>query len=346
MENYPQSFLDEKKSRAELRELLIDQEIRLERIHGRKPERRHSHDFSEYDYLLIDSPSQSLYLMVDPWQEMLRMEKLGSNEFVENQHEPAHITNESSSDHAKANTDCEEADGVDVVKDGVGSGLENSAGKVAGQSQEKGLVFAEVLEDGVVSELDKYKEYEAEVNEVCKAVEVLKDESSGSDVDWNTEREKLFSSQNRTKIAVGKKLKNDMLPEIEKIHKRKEKLLKKQQREAILLDDCVGADGLGPGRAFVTSDLYFRFEPSADVITLNNSTDDSVRSIDEAIKIINFRRKQPSPASVKKETAAKLEPSSTNGRLNGPSSTPPSGKTGGSSSNTTYVGKRKGCLGD
>lgn len=32
-------------------------------------------------------------------------------------------------------------------------------------------------------------------------------------------QEKLFSSKNRTEASLGKKLKNDMLPEIEKEHK-------------------------------------------------------------------------------------------------------------------------------
>lgn len=32
-------------------------------------------------------------------------------------------------------------------------------------------------------------------------------------------QEKLFSSKNRTEVSLGKKLKNDMLPEIEKEHK-------------------------------------------------------------------------------------------------------------------------------
>ncbi|XLS81829.1 hypothetical protein HN51_047660, partial [Arachis hypogaea] len=35
--------------------------------------------------------------------------------------------------------------------------------------------------------------------------------------------EKLFSSKNRTEASVGKKLKIDMLAEIEKVHKKKEK---------------------------------------------------------------------------------------------------------------------------
>ncbi|GAB2221128.1 hypothetical protein Droror1_Dr00012297 [Drosera rotundifolia] len=39
-----------------------------------------------------------------------------------------------------------------------------------------------------------------------------------------------------------------MLPEIEKIVKRKEKLIKKHQREALLLDNLVNIDGLAAGR--------------------------------------------------------------------------------------------------
>jgi len=32
-------------------------------------------------------------------------------------------------------------------------------------------------------------------------------------------QEKLFTSKNRTEVSVGKKVKIDMLPEIEKVHK-------------------------------------------------------------------------------------------------------------------------------
>lgn len=87
-------------------------------------------------------------------------------------------------------------------------------------------------------------------------------------------QEKLFSSSNRTEISVGKKLKNDMLPEIEKVHKvglvflestliyseflqfdvylflqKKEKLLKKQHRQALMLDNMIHMDGLLTGRS-------------------------------------------------------------------------------------------------
>ncbi|KAL5186222.1 DDT domain-containing protein DDR4 [Glycine soja] len=61
--------------------------------------------------------------------------------------------------------------------------------------------------------------------------------------------EKLFSSKNRTEASMGKKLKIDMLPEIEKVHKKKEKLLKKQHRQALLLENYLVVDGLGPGRS-------------------------------------------------------------------------------------------------
>ncbi|KAI3892151.1 hypothetical protein MKW92_050207 [Papaver armeniacum] len=90
--------------------------------------------------------------------------------------------NESSSDYTKANTACEEANGADNVKDGVGSGLENGAGKVAGYSQERGLVSAEVVEDETHTQEAREAEVEtglttSKVNEVCKVVEELKNES-------------------------------------------------------------------------------------------------------------------------------------------------------------------------
>ncbi|XP_042498036.1 DDT domain-containing protein DDR4-like [Macadamia integrifolia] len=115
--------------------------------------------------------------------------------------------------------------------------------------------------------------------------------------------EKLFSSKNRTEVAVGKKLKLDMLPEIEKIHKRKERLLKKQHRQALLLDSFLNTDGLATGRSL------------RDRKPVTYTFDDFDRSINEAIKIT--KRKQPSPEHVvKKEIGMKSEPSS-NGRWNG-----------------------------
>ncbi|KAI3736756.1 hypothetical protein L2E82_26741 [Cichorium intybus] len=92
--------------------------------------------------------------------------------------------------------------------------------------------------------------------------------------------EKLSSSKNRTEASLGKKLEDDILPEIEKVHKRKEKLLKRQHRQALLLDSMI-IDALGPGRS-----LRGR-KP------VSYTFDDYDRSINEAIKIT--KRKHPSP---------------------------------------------------
>ncbi|ONK76436.1 uncharacterized protein A4U43_C03F27870 [Asparagus officinalis] len=137
--------------------------------------------------------------------------------------------------------------------------------------------------------------------------------------------DKLISSKNRTEAALGKRLKIDLLPEIEQIHKKKERLLKKQQRQALLLDNFVTTDGLSTGRSL------------RDRKPVTYTFDDYDRSISEAIKIT--KKKPDSPEHViKKEGGAKPETStegdgkpdpsiegggkpepSTNGRLNGTS---------------------------
>ncbi|XP_022727568.1 DDT domain-containing protein DDR4-like [Durio zibethinus] len=116
--------------------------------------------------------------------------------------------------------------------------------------------------------------------------------------------EKLFASKNRTEASLGKKLKNDMLPEIEKEHKRKERLLKKQHRQALLLDNFLAVDGLGPGRSL------------RDRKPVTYTFDDYDRSINEAIKIT--KRKPPSPEPLNRRDVPKPEPSA-NGKLSGPS---------------------------
>ncbi|KAG5386967.1 hypothetical protein IGI04_038437 [Brassica rapa subsp. trilocularis] len=93
--------------------------------------------------------------------------------------------------------------------------------------------------------------------------------------------EKLNSSSSRIEISLGKKLTRDMLPEIEKEHKRKEKLLKKQHRQALLLDNYLVVDGLGAGRSL------------RDRKPVRYTFDDYDRSINEAIKIT--KKKDPSP---------------------------------------------------
>ncbi|KAL5725533.1 hypothetical protein ACHQM5_008669 [Ranunculus cassubicifolius] len=117
--------------------------------------------------------------------------------------------------------------------------------------------------------------------------------------------EKLFSSKSRIEVAVGKKLKNDMLPEIEKIQKKKEKLLKKQHRQALLLESCyINADGIQSGRSL------------RDRKPVTYTFDDYDRSISEAIKITKKKPPSPEPPAIKREMVIKPE-ASTNGRING-----------------------------
>ncbi|CAJ1943994.1 unnamed protein product [Sphenostylis stenocarpa] len=112
--------------------------------------------------------------------------------------------------------------------------------------------------------------------------------------------EKLFSSKNRTETSLGKKLKIDMLPEVEKVHKKKEKLLKKQHRQTLLLDNYLVVDGLGPGRSL------------RDRKPVTYTFDDFDRSINEAIKVT--KQKQPSPERMpRRELVAKSE-TLTNGK--------------------------------
>ncbi|KAF3437102.1 hypothetical protein FNV43_RR19855 [Rhamnella rubrinervis] len=120
--------------------------------------------------------------------------------------------------------------------------------------------------------------------------------------------EKLFSSKNRTEASLGKKLKIDMLPEIEKVHKRKERLLKKQHRQALLLDNFLSVDGLGPGRSL------------RDRKPVTYTFDDFDRSINEAIKIT--KRKQPSPEPLQRREIGMKPEASTNGKWSGPSHAP------------------------
>ncbi|PWA73782.1 DDT domain superfamily [Artemisia annua] len=112
--------------------------------------------------------------------------------------------------------------------------------------------------------------------------------------------EKLFSSINRMEASLGKKLKNDMLPEIEKVQKRKEKLLKKQHREALLLEGMI-LDDYGQGRS-----LRGRKQVSY-------TFDDYDRSISDAIKIT---KAQPSLEPSSRREGLRHD-SSTNGRFSG-----------------------------
>ncbi|XP_051116916.1 DDT domain-containing protein DDR4-like [Andrographis paniculata] len=121
--------------------------------------------------------------------------------------------------------------------------------------------------------------------------------------EFQTVSEKLLSSKNRTEVSVGKKLKNDMLPEIEKVHKRKEKLLKKQHRQALMLDSMISMDGLTAGRSL------------RDRKPVTYTFDDYDRSINEALKVT--KKKQPSPEPFdRRDPHMKLEVSE-NGKWGG-----------------------------
>ncbi|KAK7388999.1 hypothetical protein VNO78_23830 [Psophocarpus tetragonolobus] len=116
--------------------------------------------------------------------------------------------------------------------------------------------------------------------------------------------DKLFLSKNRAEASVGKRLKIDMLPEVEKVHKKREKLLKKQHRQALLLDNYLVVDGHGPGRSL------------RDRKPVTYTFDDFDRSINEAIKVT--KQKQPSPEHIpRRESLAKPE-ALTNGKYGPP----------------------------
>lgn len=115
--------------------------------------------------------------------------------------------------------------------------------------------------------------------------------------------DKLFSSKNRTEATVGKHLKIDILPDIEMLQKKKEKALKKQHRQALLLDNVIPSDGLTSGRSL------------RDRKPVTYTFDDYDRSISEALKATNAR--QSSPANADKQNSDTEPEPSANGRLNG-----------------------------
>ncbi|CAH8357325.1 unnamed protein product [Eruca vesicaria subsp. sativa] len=103
--------------------------------------------------------------------------------------------------------------------------------------------------------------------------------------------EKLNSSSSRIEVSLGKKLTRDMLPEIEKEHKRKEKLLKKQHRQALLLDNCLVVDGHGAGRSL------------RDRKPVSYTFDDYDQSINEAIKTTKMKHPSQEPFLQRRESA-------------------------------------------
>ncbi|KAG0572405.1 hypothetical protein KC19_VG092200 [Ceratodon purpureus] len=83
---------------------------------------------------------------------------------------------------------------------------------------------------------------------------------------------RLLESRNRLEAAMGKKLMQNLMPQLEEIQKRKDRMVKKQQREAVLLDNLLQANGLAAGRS--------RRERKPVTYTF----DEFDRSISEAIK--------------------------------------------------------------
>ncbi|KAF8732005.1 hypothetical protein HU200_015955 [Digitaria exilis] len=154
--------------------------------------------------------------------------------------------------------------------------------------------------------------------------------------------EKLFSSRNRTEVSLGKKLKIEYLPEIEKIHKKKERLLKKQQREALLLDSYLTSDGLTTGRSLRDrKPVTYTFGKihNALIGILSGITYDFDRSINEAIKITK-KREENSAEPVTTATNRRVLPlrseAPSNGKLNGSSPTANDSFDGNSSKSDDY----------
>uniref|UniRef100_A0ACD5X8U9 Uncharacterized protein n=1 Tax=Avena sativa TaxID=4498 RepID=A0ACD5X8U9_AVESA len=128
-------------------------------------------------------------------------------------------------------------------------------------------------------------------------------------VEFEAAAEKLFSSSNRTEVSVGKKLKIDYLPEIEKIHKSKERVLKKQQRQALLLNSYLTFDGFTSGRS------------QRERKRVTYTFDDYDRSINEAIKAIKESENSvQNVTTINRRVLDRARGASNNGTLSGPSS--------------------------
>lgn len=98
---------------------------------------------------------------------------------------------------------------------------------------------------------------------------------------------RLLESRNRLEAAMGKKLMQSLMPQLEEIQKKKDRLVKKQQREAVLLDNMLAGNGLAAGRS--------RRERKPVTYTF----DEFDRSINEAIK---FTKKGVSDTSLRRES--------------------------------------------
>ncbi|XP_024388256.1 uncharacterized protein [Physcomitrium patens] len=97
---------------------------------------------------------------------------------------------------------------------------------------------------------------------------------------------RLLESRNRLEVAMGKKLMQSLMPQLEEIQKKKDRLVKKQQREAVLLDNMLAGNGLAAGRS--------RRERKPVTYTF----DEFDRSINEAIR---FTKKGASDTSLRRD---------------------------------------------
>eukprot|EP00250_Pteridium_aquilinum_P004909 c15088_g1_i1 orf=25-2403(+) len=93
--------------------------------------------------------------------------------------------------------------------------------------------------------------------------------------------EKLSSSKNRMEVAIGKRINNDIVPDLKDLQKKKERALKKQQRQALLLDSYLNTEGFTAGR------------PKRERKPVTYTFDDYDKSISEAIKITKRRNTSP-----------------------------------------------------
>lgn len=98
---------------------------------------------------------------------------------------------------------------------------------------------------------------------------------------------RLLESRNRLEAAMGKKLTQSLMPQLEEIQKKKDRMVKKQQREAVLLESMLHGNGLAAGRS--------RRERKPVTYTF----DEFDRSISEAIK---FTKKNVSETSLRRES--------------------------------------------
>lgn len=136
--------------------------------------------------------------------------------------------------------------------------------------------------------------------------------------------EKFASSRNKVEAGIGKKIKNDIVPVLEELQKKKERALKKQQRQATLLDSFFVVQGETIGRS------------RRDRKPVKYTFDDYDRSIDEAIQMT--KKIWPSSDNFLKKHMTMDEHPEANGNENGHGNSPenrfsPESKDGSEESN-------------